>query len=80
MVIHFDPHSHRALLHNHEHFHITHHAKEGEVLAIEHLAAIHAHMHNHIGIDHSHGAHLDEEREHMHEGHIHDHSDPTEGL
>ena len=72
----YQAHDHRSIVHNHEHIHITHHAKGGAGGEIEHLAAVHDHEHNHPALDHSHFPHRDPEREHAHEGHIHDHSHP----
>ncbi len=74
----FQAHSHQAVVHGHEHPHVTHHCKGGAGGAVEHLVATHAHEHNHAAVEHAHVPHQNAEREHAHECHIHDHSHPTE--
>jgi hypothetical protein len=71
-------HKHQALVHDHEHVHLTHHCKGGSGGQVEHLVATHRHDHNHSGVDHAHGGHVNPSREHEHEAHIHDHAHPTQ--
>jgi hypothetical protein len=73
-------HSHEAIVHTHEHPHVTHNRREGtdEVVGEwEHLTALHEHEHNHSAIAHSHLPHENAEHEHLGEAHIHDHSHPS---
>lgn len=74
----FQMHGHEACIHEHQHMHVTHHAKGGNPEGIEHLAATHSHPHNHSQLDHAHAPHENPQREHEDENHIHDHSHPTE--
>jgi hypothetical protein len=74
------PHSHEAVVHAHEHPHVTHNRREGpdEVMGEwEHLTGLHEHEHNHSMLEHRHLAHEDAAHEHLGEAHIHDHSHPT---
>jgi hypothetical protein len=73
-------HSHEAVVHTHEHPHVTHNRREGadELLGEwEHLTALHTHEHNHAALTHSHLPHENAEHEHLGEAHIHDHSHPS---
>jgi hypothetical protein len=73
-------HSHEAVVHAHDHPHVTHNRREGPDEFIgewEHLTALHAHEHNHTPITHSHLPHENAEHEHLGEAHIHDHSHPS---
>lgn len=72
----FIAHKHDAMVHTHEHVHITHHAKGGSA-QIEHLVSTHSHEHNHAAVDHSHAPHRNVEQEHSHEAHIHNHEHPA---
>lgn len=74
----FQSHDHEEVIHNHEHMHVTHHARGGLGGAIEHLTAIHTHDHNHSTLGHAHTPHENAAREHEHEAHIHDHAHPAE--
>ena len=74
----FEMHSHDGTIHEHEHLHVTHHAKGGPSGEVEHLAAVHSHRHNHAALEHAHSSHQNPACEHEHEGHIHNHSHPTE--
>ena len=69
-------HDHEAVVHDHEHFHVTHYSRPGE--DITHMEATHAHDHNHPAVSHEHEQHEDPEKEHQREGHIHDHARPEE--
>jgi hypothetical protein len=72
----FESHPHSAIIHDHEHSHVTHyvHARKG----VEHLLASHSHQHNHSRLEHAHIPHEDIPREHLHEAHIHEHAHPAE--
>ena len=73
-------HSHDAVVHTHEHPHVTHNRREGPDELVgewEHLTALHTHEHNHAPITHSHLPHENAEHEHPGEAHIHDHSHPS---
>ena len=73
-------HSHEAIVHDHEHPHMTHNRREGPDELVgewEHLTALHTHEHNHATITHSHLPHENAEHEHLGEAHIHDHSHPS---
>lgn len=76
----FEEHSHDAVVHTHEHPHVTHNRREGpdEVLGEwEHLTSVHEHEHNHSAVQHRHLPHQDAAHEHLGEAHIHDHGHPT---
>jgi hypothetical protein len=76
----FEQHSHDSMMHEHDHYHITHNKREGADAAIgewEHLTAQHTHPHNHPGMVHSHEPHANAEHEHLGEAHVHDHEHPT---
>lgn len=72
----FESHVHSAIVHSHEHHHVTHyvHTRKG----VEHLLTSHRHQHNHSHLEHAHLPHEDIPREHLHEAHIHEHAHPTE--
>ena len=73
-------HPHEAVVHAHEHPHVTHNRREGADELVgewEHLTAVHAHEHNHTAITHSHLPHENAEHEHLGEAHVHDHSHPA---
>jgi len=69
-------HTHPAVTHAHDHWHISHHVDGGEV---SHRTFWHSHEHNHSEITHSHDyRRADEARDHDKEAHIHDHAAPAE--
>lgn len=70
----FDEHRHEALVHDHEHWHVTHNYKDG---GFEHLSWKHGHGHDHAAVAHSHLPHEDFESEHLDEAHDHDHAEPV---
>jgi len=70
-------HEHEALVHEHEHWHVTHNWDESRQ-TFEHLAARHSHEHDHASVTHSHVPHRDFESEHAGEAHIHDHDEPID--
>ncbi|HLB23291.1 MAG TPA: hypothetical protein VJP07_04300 [Dehalococcoidia bacterium] len=72
----FEAHPHSAIIHRHEHTHVTHYAHPRAV--VEHLLSSHRHEHNHSRIEHAHPPHENVPREHLHEAHIHDHAHPAE--
>ena len=69
-------HDHEALVHEHEHWHVTHNWNE-EHQGFEHLAARHSHEHDHASVTHTHLPHQDFASEHAGEAHIHDHDEPV---
>lgn len=73
----FVAHDHPALVHRHEHVHVTHYAHTGK-RGVEHLTCTHRHEHNHAPVQHAHAPHEDVEREHRREAHVHNHEHPTE--
>ena len=73
----FEHHQHDAMVHDHEHWHVTHNWSD-TAMTFAHLASKHAHEHDHAQIDHAHVPHLDFESEHAGEAHIHDHDDPVD--
>jgi hypothetical protein len=74
-----ESHEHDALVHDHEHWHVTHNWDES-AQDFEHLAARHAHTHDHASVTHSHVPHEDVESEHLGEAHIHDHDEPVDAA
>jgi hypothetical protein len=77
--VHTQRHSHGALVHDHEHFHVTHNRTDpGKgVGGWEHLTANHSHSHNHASMDHVHRPHRNFDVEHHQEAHVHDHDHPA---
>jgi hypothetical protein len=73
---HFEHHRHDAVVHSHEHWHVTHNFSE-MAGTFEHLASQHAHAHDHAELEHSHYPHRDFESEHKGEAHEHYHADPV---
>lgn len=73
----FEKHDHEALVHEHEHWHVTHNWSEN-ARTFEHLAAHHAHKHDHAALTHAHVPHQDFESEHRGEAHVHDHDQPVD--
>ena len=74
--VHFAEHDHEGLVHDHQHFHITHNYNE-QTGGFDHLSAAHAHEHDHAPLRHAHVPHNDFENEHRGEAHIHDHDQPV---
>lgn len=68
-------HDHDALVHDHEHWHVTHNWSGGE---FEHLASRHSHTHDHASLTHAHLPHRDFDHEHAGEAHVHDHDEPVD--
>ena len=57
-------HSHDALVHSHDHYHVAHHHVSGTRNEFEHRAQYHVHEHNHAPLTHAHrGRSEDEERD-----------------
>ncbi len=70
----FEEHHHDPVVHDHEHWHVTHHHRE-MTGGFEHLSWKHAHDHDHAEVTHAHVPHEDLEEEHRHEAHDHDHDE-----
>ena len=70
----FEQHQHDELVHDHEHWHVTHNYKAG---GFEHLSWKHSHAHDHPAVEHAHVPHEDFESEHVGEAHDHDHGEPV---
>jgi hypothetical protein len=71
-------HTHGSVTHTHDHYHLTHHHKDGAGSEWEHRTFWHTHPHNHNELVHSHDySHEAEDAEHGKEAHIHDHAAPT---
>lgn len=73
----FDQHTHEAMVHQHEHWHVTHNWSE-TAGTFEHLAARHSHEHDHASLTHAHVPHVDFDTEHAGEAHVHDHDQPVD--
>jgi len=74
-------HHHPARVHSHDHYHISHHHRDGLLGEWEHRTYWHTHDHNHAELTHSHDySQQDEERDHGKEAHIHDHAAPIESA
>lgn len=77
---HMEEHTHQAIVHTHQHPHVTHNRREGaeEMLGEwDHLTALHSHEHNHSAVAHAHLPHEMPEHEHLGEAHVHDHAHPA---
>lgn len=72
----FETHEHPAVVHGHEHFHLTHYAHQNEPANLEHLLSSHGHDHNHAAVQHLHVPHDNADAEHRREAHVHDHAHP----
>jgi hypothetical protein len=73
-------HGHPAVTHTHDHYHVSHQHKSGEMLgSFEHKATYHSHEHNHNAILHAHSGRDPETETHEHAqmAHTHDHEHPT---
>jgi hypothetical protein len=75
----FEKHDHEPLVHEHEHWHVTHNWSD-TAGTFEHLAAQHSHIHDHAAVSHEHVPHRNFEYEHGHEAHVHDHDQPVDEL
>ena len=73
----FDQHTHEAMVHQHEHWHVTHNWSE-TAGTFEHLAARHSHEHDHASLTRAHVPHVDFDAEHAGEAHVHDHDQPVD--
>ena len=72
-------HTHPATVHEHDHYHVSHHHKAGVVDEWDHRTYWHTHEHNHAELKHSHDYDLQEEMaNHAKEAHIHDHMAPAQ--
>jgi hypothetical protein len=72
----FEEHHHEAMVHDHEHWHVTHNHR-AMTGGFEHLSWKHAHEHDHAELTHAHFPHEDFESEHLDEAHDHDHGEPV---
>jgi len=74
-------HSHPAVVHSHDHYHVSHHHRgtvSGAFAEWEHRTFWHTHEHNHALLIHGHDyEHGDEDAHHAREAHVHDHTDPS---
>jgi hypothetical protein len=71
-------HTHPAVTHSHDHYHVSHHHTGGPGEEWEHRTYWHTHEHNHSPLTHSHDySRGEEEQHHAKEAHIHDHADPS---
>ena len=72
----FERHAHDEIVHDHEHFHVTHNWSD-TAGTFEYLSSKHSHPHDHTKVEHAHIAHEDFESEHAGEAHDHDHGEPV---
>jgi hypothetical protein len=70
----WESHAHEALVHAHDHYHVTHNFN-ARVGGFDHLSSEHEHDHDHAETKHSHYPHQDFEHEHRYEAHDHDHGE-----
>jgi hypothetical protein len=71
-------HVHEAIVHGHDHYHVSHHHTGGPLGEFEHRARYHAHQHDHGQLVHGHKHDPEqEEQDHGKEAHVHDHTNPT---
>jgi hypothetical protein len=72
-------HDHPALVHSHDHVHVTHNRTDTKQMVggWEHLSATHSHEHNHAPMTHTHRPHRNFDAEHATEAHVHDHEHPS---
>lgn len=68
-------HDHDALVHDHDHWHVTHNWNGS---TFDHLASRHSHERNHASVTHSNLPHRDVDHEQGGEAHGHDHDEPVE--
>jgi hypothetical protein len=65
-------------VHEHDHYHVSHHHTAGAMDQWEHRTYWHTHEHNHAELKHAHDFDLQEEMaNHAKEAHVHDHMAPT---
>ena len=72
----FEEHTHDAMVHDHEHWHVTHNYRQ-MTGGFEHLSWKHSHEHDHAQVTHAHWPHEDFDAEHAGEAHDHDHDEPV---
>jgi hypothetical protein len=72
----FEEHHHDAMVHDHEHWHVTHNYRPMSG-GFEHLSWKHSHEHDHAAMTHAHWPHEDFDAEHAGEAHDHDHGEPV---
>jgi hypothetical protein len=72
-------HTHDARMHEHDHYHVSHHHRGGLMGEWEHRTYWHTHDHHHRELAHSHDySQQDEEEHHGKEAHTHDHAAPNQ--
>jgi hypothetical protein len=72
-------HTHEAVMHAHDHYHVSHHHMHGLMGEWEHRTYWHTHEHNHSELTHGHDyRQSDEDLGHAKEAHIHDHAAPAD--
>lgn len=59
----FEQHAHKAMVHDHEHWHVTHNWSD-TAGTFEHLGSRHSHEHDHAALTHAHVPHVDFDSEH----------------
>lgn len=67
-------HTHPALVHTHDHFHIAHHRRGGLLGEFEHLTEYHEHEHTHPELVHAHEGRTVETEAEEHDATAHTHS------
>ena len=72
-------HSHPAVVHAHDHYHVSHHHTGGIMGEFQHRTTYHEHEHNHAALVHAHKnrSQEDEAIDHEETAHTHDHDAPT---
>jgi hypothetical protein len=72
-------HTHEAVVHTHDHYHVSHHYTGGVLGQFEHRTHYHEHAHNHGVLVHAHSDRSEEaeRRDHDSTAHNHDHDAPT---
>ena len=72
----FEQHTHEAIVHSHDHVHVTHNWSD-QARTFMHLSSAHDHDHDHAELSHAHLPHQDFDAEHRGEAHDHDHGAPV---
>ena len=72
-------HSHPAVVHAHDHYHVSHHHTGGIMGEFTHRTSSHQHEHNHGPLVHAHKSRNEEDEalDHEETAHTHDHDAPT---
>jgi hypothetical protein len=74
-------HAHGAVVHTHDHYHVSHYHTGGVLAQFEHRTTYHEHAHNHGPLVHAHSDRTEgaERQDHDSTAHTHDHEAPTGG-